>query len=69
MDKRRSVYPGKNGLHCKEYPQEVYFICTSGNKEEITEVVGASNTIPRGKDFSEFLNSRLKNTKTLSDVV
>jgi hypothetical protein len=47
---------------------EVYFICTSANKEDITEVVGASNTIPRGKDFAEFLKERLSSTKTLSDV-
>ena len=43
---------------------EVYFVCTSAIKEEVTEVVGASNTIPRGRDFAEFLKERLRSTKT-----
>ena len=39
---------------------EVYFVCTSTIKEEVTGVVGVSNTIPRGRDFADFLKERLK---------
>ncbi len=42
---------------------EVYFVCAGSIKEEVTEVVGASNTIPRGRDFAEFLKGRLTPTK------
>ncbi len=45
---------------------EVYFVCTSALKEEITEVLGASNTIPRGRDFAEFLKDRLRSTNIRS---
>ncbi len=39
---------------------EVYFVCAGSIKEEVTEVIGASNTIPRGRDFADFLKERLK---------
>ena len=46
---------------------EVYFVCAGTIKEEVTEVIGASNTIPRGREFAEFLKERLKSTKTISN--
>jgi hypothetical protein len=47
---------------------EVYFICTSSNIDELTEVLGASIVIPRGAQFEDFITEYLKNTNTLLEV-
>ena len=47
---------------------EVYFIGTSSNIDELTEVLGASNVIPRGAQFDDFITELIKNTNTLLQV-
>lgn len=47
---------------------EVYFISTSSNIDELTEVLGASIVIPRGAQFEDFITEYLKNTNTLLEV-
>jgi hypothetical protein len=48
---------------------EVFFIGTSSNIDELSEVLGASNVIPRGEQFQEFVTNLLKSRKVLYQVL
>jgi hypothetical protein len=48
---------------------EVYFICTSSNIDELTEVLGASIVIPRGAQFEEFITGFIESRKALLQVL
>jgi hypothetical protein len=48
---------------------EVYFISTSTNIDELTEVLGASNVIPRGAQFEEYITGFIESRKALLRVL
>jgi hypothetical protein len=66
--KDRSVLIQKYENALKDH-SEVYFISTSSNIDELTEVLGASNVIPRGSQFEDFITEFIKNTNILLQVI
>ena len=43
--------------------EEVYFVCTSSNQKELSEILGASVVIPRGSQLQDFIFDLLKSRR------